>query len=459
MTFKGVSLLIFSIIFITLATACGATQPETTTDVETVVAEQEIEAEVPAKTEVMESKPFEGRSINFLTVQPHAVASKELATLFKEETGGQVHVLVVPYANVTEKAMLDISSGAGEYDIIEIWYPMLGSLADIGALEDITDWWDANADEIAAEDFAPSISNPYTMWNDKRWAIPYDGDTHLLFYNTTLFEEYNLEPPVTWNDYLAACQTITEAGVDDEIYGCAIMGAKVPLILISTFVNRLGGYGGDFFDNAGNPTINSSEAVAALEALIAQMPYALPDPTAVAFDEALGGWLTGKVGMVEFWTDLGQMTDNPEQSEIIGEWAAVPMPQGDGPNARTAPALNAGFAIGISTLAQDQELAFEFLKFAARPDINIKLNTIVGGLDPTRISTFDAPEYREHVTPELADAAKAALDGATAWPTDPNWPEMQDILNENIAAAMIGEKTAQEALDDTQADWELILGN
>jgi len=109
-------------------------------------------------------------------------------------------------------------------------------------------------------------------------------------------------------------------------------------------------------------------------------------------------------------------------------------------------------------MAQDPELAYEFLKFNARPDINVRSNTIVGGLDPTRWSTLDNPEYREHVTPGLADAIKAAHEADVPWPTDAKWAELQDVLNENLSLALTGAKTPQEALDDTQAAWETILG-
>lgn len=425
--------------------------------VETVVVEKEVEKEVMVTPTPAGPKPYEGRSINFLTIQPHSVASREIAKWFEEETGARVNVLVVPYANVTEKAVLDVTSGAGEYDVMEYWYPMLGSLVDNGVLVDVTDWWDQRADEFEADDFIPVYRDVFTMVDGRRYGIPSDGDLHLLWYNTTIFDEYGLAPPETWAEYEESCQTITEAGASEELYGCAIMGAKVPLILIGTYLNRLGTFGGYFFDADGNPTINSPEAVAALEALISQSEYALPEPAAVAFDEALGGWLTGKVAMVEFWTDLGQMTDNPEQSKIIGEWGVVPLPKG-GPDGRHVAVNNAGFGMGVSTIAQDQELALEFLRFNARPDINVRANTIVGGLDPTRWSTLDDPEYREHVTPELADAIKAAHEADVPWPTDPQWAELQEVLNENLSLALTGSKTAEEALNDTQADWEQILG-
>jgi multiple sugar transport system substrate-binding protein len=445
---------LFLVLSLVLA-ACAAPEPETVEVVVTEVVEVPVEVEVTALPEG--PKPFDGRSINFLSIQPHTVASKEVAKWFEEETGARVNVLIVPYGNVTEKAVLDVTSGAGEYDVIEYWYPMLGSLVENGALTDVTDWWDGQAADFEADDFIPVFRDYFTSIDDVRYGVPYDGDLHIMHYNTTLFDKYGLEPPETWDDYLEACKTITEAEGADGVYGCGIMGVKVPLILIGTYLNRLCGFGGSFFDDAGNPTINSPEAVAALEALLEQAPYALPEPPAVAFDEMLGGWLTGRVGMAEFWTDLGQMTDNPEQSTIIGEWGAVPMPKGTGPKATHCAPLNAGFGLGVSPMAQDAELALEFLKFISRPDINIRANTIVGGLDPTRWSTLDDEAYRAHVTPELADAIKAAHASAVPWPTDALWAELQDVLNENLSLALTGEKTAQEALDDTQADWEEIL--
>jgi multiple sugar transport system substrate-binding protein len=445
-----------------ILSACGAPATPEVREVEVEVPVTEIvieEVEVPVEVTATPEPAgmYAGRSVNFLTIQPHTVASKAVAGWFEEETGARVNVLVVPYANVTEKAVLDITSGAGEYDVIEYWYPMLGSLVENGVLTDVSAWWNENADEFQADDFIPVFLDTFTIIDGVRYGIPYDGDLHLLHYNTTIFERNDLEPPETWDEYLQACRTITEAESDEGVYGCGIMGAKVPLILIGTYLNRLCGYGGSFFDSEGNPTINNEAAVAALEGLVAQSEYALPEPPAVAFDEMLGGWLTGRVGMAEFWTDLGQMTDNPEQSTIIGEWAAVPMPRGTGPDAGTCAPLNAGFGIGVSTMAQDPELAQEFLRFNARPDINVRSNTIVGGLDPTRWSTLDNEEYRAHVTPELADAIKAAHDRAVAWPTDARWAELQEVLNENLSLALTGDKTPQQALDDTQAAWLDIL--
>ncbi|NOH11100.1 MAG: sugar ABC transporter substrate-binding protein [Chloroflexi bacterium] len=457
MSKRNILLAVVLILSVLLA-SCQAPPAEPQVVEVTRVVEVEGETVIEYVEVEEEAKIYDGQSINFLTIQPHTVSSKALASWFEEETGARVNVLVVPYGNVTEKAVLDVAAGSGEYDVIDYWYPMLGTMVENGVLLDISDWWDENYDELGFDDFLPTYEDLFTEIDGKRYGIPYDGDLHVLYYNKTILAEYGFEPPTTWDEYLEICQTITEAGAADGVYGCGIMGAKVPLILIGSFLNRLGGYGGAFFDETGYPTVNSPEAVLALEALITQSEYALPEPPAVAFDELLGGWLTGNVAMAEFWTDLGQMTDNPEQSTIPGEWGVVAMPQGTGDNANKVAPINAGFGMGVSNLAQNQEVALAFLEFASRPDIVVKANTLVGGLDPTRTSTLDDPAYRDHVSPELADAIKEAHNFAVGWPTNANWAELQEVLNENLSLALIGDKTAQEALDDTQAQWLTILG-
>jgi hypothetical protein len=113
------------------------------------------------------------------------------------------------------------------------------------------------------------------------------------------------------------------------------------LILIGSFLNRFGSYGGSFFDADGNPTINSPEAVIALTGMVEQAQYALPTASAVAFDEALGGWFTGKAAMIEFYTDLPGMTDDPESSSIVGKWGVGHLPIGSGENAKIVASVNA----------------------------------------------------------------------------------------------------------------------
>ncbi len=398
------------------------------------------------------------KAIKFLTIQPHNVASNNLAAWFEEETGIKVELLVVPYDNVIEKAVLDDTSGANEIDVVEYWYPGIGALVENNVLDNLDKWYKDNAGILQTDDYLPTFFDAFTMIDGKRYGIPYDGDMHLLWYYKPLFEKHGLKPPQNWEEYTEIAKKITEAEEGSNVYGCAIMGAKIPLILIGTYLNRLGSYGGAFFDAHGKPTINSPEAIAALNDLVEQAKYALPAASAVAFDEALGAWFTGKVGMVEFWTDLGAMTDDPQASKIVKQWGVVPLPKGPGSKGKVVASVNAGFGIGVSTGSKNKKLALEFLDFAARPDIVARYNTVVGGIDPVRKSTLDDPKYIEFVSNKVADAIKAAHANAVTWPTSALWFKLQEPLNDNLSLALSGDKSPQQALNDTQKALETIIG-
>jgi multiple sugar transport system substrate-binding protein len=411
--------------------------------------------EAPKPTEPP-AKPFAGKTIKFLTIQPHNVAAQNLQKWFEEETGAKVELIVVPYDNVIEKAVLDVTSGANEVDVVEYWYPGLGTLVENNVLENLDQWYKDNADWLKADDFFPTYFDAFTLEKGSRWGIPYDGDMHLLWYYKDLFAKYNLKPPATWDEYLSSCKTITE-GEKGAAYGCAIMGKKIPLIIIGSYLNRLGSFGGAFFDDAGKPTINSPEAIAALQAMLDESKYALPSPSAVAFDEALGGWFTGKVGMVEFWTDMPGMTDDPKASKIVGKWGVVPLPKGPGDKGKVVAPVNAGFGMGVSTGSKNKDLAFAFLKYVADPKTALRYNTVVGGIDPVRKSTLTNPDFVKFASPEVVDAITKAHANAVVWPHSALWFKLQEPLSDNLSLALSGQKDAKQALDDTQKAWEEIL--
>lgn len=397
-----------------------------------------------------------GKAINFLTIQPHQVAAQNLQTWFQDASGATVTLTVVGYDVVTEKAVLDVTSGANQVDVVEYWYPGLGQMVDNNVLEKLDQWYIDNAGWLNTADYYQDYLDVFTKIGGSSYGIPYDGDLHLLWYYRPLLAKYNLQPPTTWDEYLTVEKTITE-GEKGAAYGAAIMGSKIPLIIIGTYLSRLGSFGGSFFDKDGKPVINSPEAVAALTALVEQSKYALPKPPAVAFNEAIGAWTTKKVGMMEFWTDLGAMSDDPKSSQVGGQYGVVPMPAGPGPNGVSIAPVNAGFGIGISTGSKNKACAYEFLAFVARPDTSVKYNTVVGGIDPVRKSTLDNPDYQNFIHPEIAAAIKKAHEHAVFWPTSAVWAKLQEPLTDNLALALTGDKTPQKALDDTQAAWEQIL--
>jgi multiple sugar transport system substrate-binding protein len=403
------------------------------------------------------AQDFAGQEINVMIVQSHVVAGEMMAADFEAATGAKVNITAVPYDQVQQQATLDVMSGANRFDVIDYWYLSLGALATEGVIEDVTDWIERDTAEIQPGDFIPTIYDTYTAFEGRRWGLPYDGDTHVLFCNTEILERNGLEEPKTWDEYVHVAKTITEAEAGNGVYGAAMMAFGVPIIIVGTFVNRLAGYGGNFLNDDGSPALDSEAALAAAEQMLAAAPYCLPTPAETAFDQALPAFLSGKAAMMEFWTDLGVYAQDPGGSQIVDKWSASQLPTGPGVDHAPA-ALNAGFCFSVSKGSTKKDLAWEFIKFATSPDYSRKLLLTTGsGIDPIRVSGLNSDEYKAFA-PLVQEAASASLAGVMPWPTSPQSPLMMEILSDQLSQMMAGQKTAADALTAAQSEWIRILG-
>ncbi|MGO2151348.1 MAG: ABC transporter substrate-binding protein [Microbacterium gubbeenense] len=389
-------------------------------------------------------------TLSVLIAAPQEGAGKILEEEFEKAHDVEVEVEVVPYDQIQSKVTLDVQSGTSAYDVIQYWYPTVGALAEAGALADITDWV-AGDEDIDQADFIDAVYQPYTQYDGKTYGLPIDGDTHVLFYNTEIFERNGVEPPATWDEYVDVARTITENESGDGVYGTALLGSKSAFNIGSSFFNRLATMSSDPIDSA-MPQLDSDVAVEAAQAMLDVSEYALPSPLEIGFEQALPQFLAGKVGMMEFWTDLGVFAQDPEQSQIVDGWGVVPLPLG--PEGSVSGALNAGWAMGISPNAADEDLAKQFVAFASSAETNEMLITTTGsGIDPTRTSTLESADYAELV-PEVAEVNEQVLPNAQSWPTSPAAPEMIQVLGDNLALMLQGNLSAEEAVSDTWDTWQ-----
>jgi multiple sugar transport system substrate-binding protein len=404
---------------------------------------------------LLASRAYAGQELNLTIIQPHSVAAELLKKDFLEKTGVKLNFTVIPYDQIQAQATLDVQSGANRFDVHDYWYATIGALAEDKVVEDLTDLIAKDKAIVQPEDFLPSIYDPYSLVNGRRYGLPYDGDAHLLFYNTEILERHGLSAPKTWDEYYTAVKTITEKEKANGVYGAAVLGFKVPIILISTYANRLAGFGGAFLKD-GKPNLVSEEAISAAEDLIRVSPYALPTPSETAFDQGLPAFLSGKVAFIEFWSDLGVRAQDPQNSKIVDKWGAAPIPVGGGNTKHTA-SLNAGFGWAISSGSRKKELAWEFIRWATSAEVTLKLLTTQNsGIDPARVSGLNAPSYKEFA-PKV-QAAVAATSGATlAWPTSPQSPKLLEALSEQLSLALNGQITPKEALAAAQKEWEHLL--
>lgn len=402
---------------------------------------------------------FEGETLEVLLISSHEGASEWLKEDFKEQTGADLNFTIVPYDEIGSTLALDQQSGANKFDVAAPWYVSIGDLAADGAIQDLTDWIE-DTPELNTEDFISSIYDPYTLVDGRRYGLPFDGDTHVLFYNKEILERNGFtEPPATWDEYLEISKTITENESADGVYGAAVFGQSSPLILGASYANRLAGFGGEFVDADGNPTINTPEAVAAAENLVESVQYAYPTAAETDFGVGNGAWFDGSVGFIENWTDLGVNSQLNADSTVADKWGVVTLPVG-GDQEEARASLVAGFTWVIAENTDQDELAREFITYAASAEVNEQLLTAdpPTGIDPNRVSSLESESYGE-AYPELQEVNRATLSGTLAWPTGEGASQAATVLTTELAKLIAGEGgSAQETMDTIQAQWEDILG-
>lgn len=402
-------------------------------------------------------KPLAGQKVTALTHPNHARAFRLLGQWFYEETGAVVQSITTQPSDILGYFQRDLASTQPRLDVVTIRYYHLGRLTEQHMLADVTSLIDRHKAVLQPEDYLPTLYDAYTEYGGKRWALPFDGDTHLLFFRKSLLDKYGFSPPDTWDDYLEIARTITENEKANGIYGTAIMMHPFVSLSVASFINRLYSYGGALLDEDLRPALNSPQAAAALAALVKQAAYALPSPLETDYDVSREAFLAGKVAMVEQWTNIGIQAEDPSQSLIQGDWGVVPIPRGNGPGARHAAPLNSGFSLALSSKAPNPDAARAFLLFASRPDIALRLNLANLTIDPTRVSVLQGEPYRRFA-PEVSAATQAALAVSIPWPRLPQSQELLEVLADHLFLAVGGQESPQQALGATQERWLEILG-
>ncbi|MDE0204331.1 MAG: sugar ABC transporter substrate-binding protein [Rhodospirillaceae bacterium] len=402
-----------------------------------------------------QASDWSGETLRFMIINPHAGSIKPLSEGFTELTGANVEAVKVPYDQITAQSTLDVMSGTNEIDVFQYWYVDKEALVRDGVLADITDRISAEEAEIDPADFLGSLYDAYTEVDGLRYGLPYDGDTHVLFYNKEILDRNGLTPPATWDEYNAVAKAVTEAESANGVYGALLMCKQFPIILCSTYANRLGGYGGDFLDASGAPALTSDAAIGAARTMLEAGPSAVPTPLETEFGNSIPVFLSGGAAMIEFWTDLGTWAQDANQSQIVDKWGVSPMPVAGG-NTVNRPAMNAGWAFGVSSGSHNPEMAWEFVRMSSSKDFHVRVLTDnTTGVDPTRRSAM--PAYREFA-PLQADAVEQAIDDAFPWPMKPESPKLMQSLTDELGLMMAGDKTVEQAMGDAQASWEDILG-
>lgn len=211
---------------------------------------------------------------------------------------------------------------------------------------------------------------PFTF-QDGVYALPDTINFYMMFYRTDLFEEYGLEPPKTWDEFVEVSSILYRNNLQaslpyTQITTAAMVNAGVgSLSILPTLIMQMGG---QIYKEDGSATdLTSATSIRAFEFwtdFFAEYKFPV---TADFFNRFRIG--TMPLGIQNYTMYINLTLAAPE---ITGKWKMVPIPgfeQEDG-SIRNVQA-GSGTGCGILKVAKNKEAGWEFLKWWTSADTQL----------------------------------------------------------------------------------------
>ncbi len=389
----------------------------------------------PEKLTIVVFEPTEARGM------------EEFGKIFEEKYGITVEVFSIPWANLHEKIIADLTAQTGTYDLIAI--PGLWSLEFIyaGYIEPLDEYWN-NPDlpSFDIEDYPASILNLVADEEHVYW-IPHHGTTQILFYRKDLFEKEGFEPPETYDELFEIAEFFTNNPDYPDLYGFGTT-AKQGEWASSTWCTWIWSWGGDFFDENWHPIFNDEKGVASLEAYAeAVQRFAPPDCPNWGNEEGGAAMQQGRLAMLQMWPQLAAAMEDPEQSEVVGNVGYAPMPKKE----LCFPRLGS-WGLTISKYSKNKEWAYIYLTEFNSAE-NVKNIHWPAGMTVCRLSVVDELAKDS----PLLQAVLKSFEHTKERPGIPEITEIIDVWGLAVSRVVTGDADAQTALDDAAIAIEQIL--
>lgn len=382
-------------------------------------------------------------------------ALKQAAKDYEALTGVRIQIAEFPYANLFEKELIDLNARTGAYDLIMLddpWFPKFASqnlLTDLSAMLKSQGKTDPQN-----EFFETSIAicrEPYATGS--LFALPYVGNSQLFFYRKDLFAKHSLPAPATWESALASVKKIDEleasgAPGGGKIYGY-VMRAAQGNAAVADFMPIFWAFGGEMFDEAGKPIVNSTEGIAALKFMIELGRYAPPGYASFNADEVNAHLLQGTAAMAINWPAWISSLTDPNRSRVVGLMEITAMPGAQKPGQ----AEIGNWLLAIPRDAKNKDAALAFILWATSEE-QMKLSAMRGN-PPTRPSLFKDAELVAKFPSYPAQAQSLAT--SRPRPRTPLWNEIENAFGIYLSKANGGELSAEEAMNRANAEIAAIL--
>ena len=391
-----------------------------------------------------------------------ANALQELTKEFTAETGIEVNFEFVPWPNFADRMLNELNNKGKTFDLLIGDSQWIGSGAVYGHYVKLNDFFDKEG--ISMDDFSPATVHAYSTWpkgSKNYYALPAMGDALAWAYRKDWFDRpelksefkkkhgYDLGVPASWNQLHDMCSFFQGREIDGKKrYGAAINTERGSEGITMGVTAAMYAWGMEY-ENPNKPYdmegyFNSPQAVEAVEFYRKLYEDCAPPGHSDAYMVAnLDAYKSGQVAFQMNWYAFWPGVSKEDKDGRVSGFFA-------NPKQNVAAATLGGQGISVVKYSDKQDLALEYIKWFARPDVQQKWWDL-GGYS-CHNDVLDAPSF-----PTSTVYAQGFLDSMGIvkdfW-QEPTFVELMLPMQEAIHDYVVnGKGTAKGALDKIIEEW------
>jgi ABC-type glycerol-3-phosphate transport system substrate-binding protein len=275
----------------------------------------------------------------------------------------------------------------------------------------------------------------------KVMAVAFMANSQHLVYRKDVLEQAGVQPPKTYEDFLAAAKIIRDKGIMKNPVGGPYQAGWN---LAQEFVNMFVGAGGAFFKpGTAEVSINTPQGIAALNMMKAISGYMNPDFLTHDSNATSAEWKAGNVALMNMWgSRTGVLMDKAGNDARVAEGTAVgaPMTLGGGKTPATTLWWD-GWTVAKNLSEDDARATFVALKNGTSPAI---LNSETMGQAVWMINGYQPAPVNQGVIQTMAM-------GSQPYPMLPYMGLLHTAIGDGVAPFLQGKKDAAATLADIEA--------
>ncbi|MCA9838728.1 MAG: extracellular solute-binding protein [Trueperaceae bacterium] len=386
--------------------------------------------------------------------------------VFEEATGAKVEIVaLLDGFAIDQKLKVDFATNAVDYDVAWDHTSFVAQYTDF--LLPLNDYF--SEAELSA--FSPAILDAATI-DGNLYLIPRHADVSALHYRTDLYENADiaaayqaetgaaLEVPTTLSELDRQMRFFVTNGYSKQGYGMA--GKEEALT--GRFYELLFASGGALFDENYEPSFNNEVGVQVAELLRSWYEDGIiaADTTSLLWDGDAAAFCNGDVAAKLEWYGWYSYFQGAENCPAVAGKFGLARGFSGFDNSGARPTGWAGaHAFSIPAASQNPEAAAELIKFLTSERVAYEEAQL--GFLPVRDDVWDriiTDAESSGVALDKVRLETARIQISEDFKTPPliaEWIPFSNIFYPQLQAIILGDKTAQQGLDDAAAETKTLM--